>query len=160
MILEYGINEVGYGTWSEILVRLLLRKGVAIIFLETFSLSGRGPYGKLHSQMKHVHLARYYDIPLLSGRDALSDLAKRVPSTMDVWFAQDRHHPSCEGHEFLGYLCSELIRHVNMLSARTERQKSSNNDRNIMITNTTTMPSCRTIYIQVLSQAVSWPMQA
>jgi hypothetical protein len=112
MILEYAINEGG-GKWSEVLLRQFRPAETALVFLETFSLLG-GKIGKGFdsSQQFHDSLSRYYDIPLISARDAFRDEFNRHPEKERLWFADDNHHPSCFGHLSLGLLAAELMFHT------------------------------------------------
>lgn len=112
LILEYAINEKG-GTWSEIVLRHFSPLETSILFLETFSLRGKADYeGFQSSQMYHDALARYYDIPVISARDAFRSEFSRNKKYRKQWFSDDNHHPSCAGHMTLGLLVSELVFHV------------------------------------------------
>ena len=106
IILEYAINDSG-STWSELLVRqFLLSKKSAVIFLETFVPAN---FGSGSAQMYHDALARHYDIPIISARDALSFKFRKSKALQDEWFSSDNHHPSCIGHEYLGGLAARLL---------------------------------------------------
>ena len=111
MIFEYAINEGG-GMWSEVLLRQFQPAKTALFFLETFSMKGPIGQGFDSSQQYHDTLARYYDIPLLSARDAFRDEFIRHPDAAQRWFADDHHHPSCLGHATLGLLAAELVFHT------------------------------------------------
>jgi len=111
MVLEYAINEGG-GMWSEVLLRQFRPAETALIFLETFSLLGKIGKGFDSSQQFHDPLARYYDVPLISARDAFRDVFNMHPKIEQLWFSDDRHHPSCFGHLTLGLLAAHLMFHT------------------------------------------------
>lgn len=123
LILEYAINDSG-STWSELLVRSFL-PSTAIIFLETFV---PGNFGSGSAQMYHDAIARHYDIPILSARDALSLKFRRNLTAQNEFFSDDNHHPSCLGHGFLGTLVGTFISSTfNSLIREQPRHISASN---------------------------------
>ena len=107
VILEYAIND-GQGSWAELLIRRLLPFS-AIMFLETFSIAPHTQRGFGTSQMQHDALARYYDVPVVSARDALLELFRQNATLLKHWFHDDAHHPTCFGHVTLGVFAASLI---------------------------------------------------
>jgi len=106
LILEYAINESG-GTFSELLVRQATKQS-AVMFVETFSIRDERE-GFKSAQMGHDVLARYYDVPIISARDAFRDAFRRDQNILSEYFSADRHHPSCCGHLGLGGLAAAVI---------------------------------------------------
>jgi hypothetical protein len=105
-ILEFAINENG-GTFSELLVRHASIES-AVMFVETFSLRDKRE-GFKSAQMAHDALARYYDVPIISVRDAFRDAFRRDQNILNQYFSADQHHPSCCGHLSLGGLAAAVI---------------------------------------------------
>ena len=118
LFLEYAINEAG-GTMSELLLRRVMNS-TSIIFLDTFTLSA-GPFSS--AQQYHDTLARYYDVPLLSMRDALWHNSSSNAELLG-FFAADKTHPSCKGHRFLGNLAAKFLLHVLKLSHQNRLVKN------------------------------------
>ena len=106
-ILEYAINEGNGGIYSELLVRLASIES-AVMFVETFSLRDKRE-GFKSAQMTHDALARYYDVPIISARDAFRDAVRRDQNILNQYFSADQHHPSCCGHLSLGGLAAAVI---------------------------------------------------
>ena len=106
IFLEYAINEQG-GTMSELLLRRVM-VSTPVVFVDTFTLSA-GPFRS--AQQYHDTLARYYDVPVLSTRDALWH---HVTSHAELlkYFSDDETHPSCKGHRFLGSVAAQFLIHV------------------------------------------------
>lgn len=112
LFLEYAINEAG-GTMSQLLLRRVINS-TSVIFLDTFTLSA-GPFRS--AQQYHDTLARYYDVPLLSMRDALWHHSSADGELLE-FFATDKTHPSCKGHRFLGNLAAKFLINVLKLPHR------------------------------------------
>ena len=102
-VLEYAIN--GGGSWSELMLRQFPEQ-TAIILVETFS--WLDPFVGNSQQYDDI-LARYYDVPLVSMRDALYELFIRDDKAMQSYFHTDQHHPSCTGHKKIAAVVTELI---------------------------------------------------
>ena len=106
LFLEYAINESG-GTFSELLLRQASMQS-AVIFVETFS-SRDEREGFKSAQKEHDVLAKYYDIPIVSARDAFRDAFRRDINLSSRYFSMDGHHPSCCGHLALGGLAAAVL---------------------------------------------------
>lgn len=118
LFLEYAINEAG-GTMSELLLRRVMNS-TSVIFLDTFTLSA-GPFRS--AQQYHDTLARYYDVPLLSMRDALWHTSSANGELLG-FFAADKTHPSCKGHRFLGNLAAKFLLNVLKLPHQNRLTKN------------------------------------
>ena len=106
LLLEYGINDVN-GDTLELLLRSLPQH-TAPVLVDVFSLR----QGFSSAQFDHDALARYYDVPLVSIRDAFWPLFANNLSAKEAWFADDHHHPSCEGHLQIAQLVVHFLAHV------------------------------------------------
>lgn len=106
IFLEYAINESG-GTFSELLLRQASKQS-AVMFVETFS-SRDEREGFKSAQKEHDVLAKYYDVPIVSARDAFRDAFRRDIDVLNRYFSADGHHPSCCGHSALGGLAAAVI---------------------------------------------------
>lgn len=107
LILEYAINDPT-AIWIELLIRRLPME-TGVFFLETFSAAPHTQQRFGTSQIFHDSLARFYDVPVVSARDALWEVFRRQPDVRSAWLAQDEHHPSCFGHSTLGIFAAELL---------------------------------------------------
>ena len=110
IFLEYAINESG-GTFSELLLRQASKQS-AVMFVETFS-SRDEREGFKSAQKEHDVLAKYYDVPIVSARDAFRDAFRRDIDVLNRYFSADGHHPSCCGHSAFRWIggCSDIDRH-------------------------------------------------
>ena len=106
ILLEYAINESG-GTFSELLLRQASMQS-AVMFVETFS-SLDGREGFKSGQKEHDVLAKYYDVPIVSTRDAFRDAFRKDVNILSRYFSTDGHHPSCCGHLALGGLAAAVL---------------------------------------------------
>lgn len=106
LLLEYAINESG-GTYSELVLRQMSKKS-AVIFVETFTLRDKRQ-GFKSAQKEHDVLAKYYDVPIISARDAFRDAFRRDVNFSNAYFSLDQHHPSCCGHVAMGGLVAALL---------------------------------------------------
>lgn len=112
LILEYAINDPD-ATWVELLIRRLPAE-TGVFFLETFSAAAHSQRQFGTSQIYHDALARYYDVPVVSARDAFWELFRQQPELRSHWLSIDEHHPSCFGHSTLGLFAADvLIRSLN-----------------------------------------------
>ena len=73
------------------------------MFVETFS-SRDEREGFKSAQKEHDVFAKYYDVPIISARDAFRDAFRRDVDVLNRYFSADGHHPSCCGHSALGGL--------------------------------------------------------
>ncbi len=124
LILEYAIND-GTAIWVELFIQQLPRT-TAVFFLETFSAAPHTRRAFGTSQRLHDDLARYYDIPVISARDALWDCFQQSINLRDMWFASDQHHPSCFGHSTLGIFAANIM--ILALKSVTERSIRTTNE--------------------------------
>lgn len=94
VLLEYAINDGGNGKNMELLLRSLPQT-TAVVMVAVYSMRA----GYSSSQYDYDSLARYYDVPLVSVRDALWPAFAGNSTAETIWFSADKHHPSCHGHE-------------------------------------------------------------
>ena len=106
LFLKYAINESG-GTFSELLLRQASTQS-AVMFVETFS-SRDEREGFKSAQKEHDVFAKYYDVPIISARDAFRDAFRRDVDVLNRYFSADGHHPSCCGHSALGGLAAAAL---------------------------------------------------
>ena len=83
LFLEYTINESG-GTFSELLLRQASTQS-AVMFVETFS-SRDEREGFKSAQKEHDVFAKYYDVPIISARDAFRDAFRRDVDVLNRYF--------------------------------------------------------------------------
>lgn len=106
LLLEYAIND-RTGETLELLLRSLPLQ-VAPVMISVYSL--RGGFG--NAQFDQDALARYYDVPLVSIRDALRPGFVLDSDAEERWFSEDRHHPSCDGHFQIAQLITNFFARV------------------------------------------------
>lgn len=104
VILEWACNDSvtmlnKQGTYESI-IRKLLEKGIAVVLLSMATSTG------VSSQELHEPLAKHYDLPMISYRDALCKLDNYK------YFTNDTVHPNVSGHALAAALIVKYFEKV------------------------------------------------
>lgn len=119
IILEFDVNDQPdpiYQTFFDQLLRVLLefKTQPAVLILGSWAPKIAQDRGYADSQMLHLPVAMYYDIPYISLKRLMFNHYTRFPhSTATTFFLPDFLHPNARGHRVLtditiSYLESEL----------------------------------------------------
>ena len=110
VILEWACNDSvtmphKQGTYESI-IRKLLEKGIAVVMFSMATVTGGS------SQELHEPLAKHYNLPMISYRDAFIDLEEYK------YLTNDTVHPNVCGHALAGVILNEYFE--NVLKTETE----------------------------------------
>ena len=104
VILEWACNDSvtmpnKQGTYESI-IRKLLKKGIAVVMFSMATVTGAS------SQELHEPLAKHYNLPMISYRDAFIDLEEYK------YLTNDTVHPNVCGHALAGVILNEYFENV------------------------------------------------
>eukprot|EP00457_Paulinella_chromatophora_P009301 gb/GEZN01009363.1/.p1 GENE.gb/GEZN01009363.1/~~gb/GEZN01009363.1/.p1 ORF type:complete len:325 (-),score=31.02 gb/GEZN01009363.1/:283-1257(-) len=121
VVLEFAVNDDWANMEKLLHVIWLEDPETAVILLEMVSYRGHQHFGS--HQTSHDEGGKYYDISILSWRDAIWPLFMRNVSgfqTQDLW-SSDMHHPSIRGHALAGHIVAAFLSPLFQQALKVER---------------------------------------